>query len=216
MYNIIENEIVPLFYTRTADGLPRAWVKRMKNSISRVSAQFNTRRMLSEYTQKFYISAANRWKFLSDNQMSEAKNLAQWQKNFEKVWQNLEISKVIINTIDDQTKTTDSQLTVGMQLNVRALVNLDTISPDDVTIEVYHGPVDSWGDIKNGSPVRLECKTVQTAQQEHWFEGIITCDTAGRHGLAVRLLPHHPALSNPYEMGLILWEESKKKATVRT
>jgi starch phosphorylase len=102
-----------------------------------------------------------------------------------------------------------SQLKVGSQLSISALVKLDSVSPDDVSVELYHGPIDSWGNIKDGWAVRMDYKEASERQGEHWFAGSISCKRTGQHGVTVRVLPKHPDLVNSYEPGLILWETIK-------
>ena len=73
IYNTLENEVIPLFYTRSADNLPRAWIKRMKKSIKWITPRFNTDRMVGEYTRRFYNPAAARYRYLTAEAMSRAK-----------------------------------------------------------------------------------------------------------------------------------------------
>ena len=97
-------------------------------------------------------------------------------------------------------------LKVGSQLSIRALVKLGNITPNDVSVELYHGPVDNWENIKNGSAVRMDYTKAAEQDGEHWFVGSMPCSRTGQHGVSVRVLPKNPNLTNPYEMGLILWE----------
>ncbi|MHC5073752.1 MAG: alpha-glucan family phosphorylase [Planctomycetota bacterium] len=212
IYNILENEVVPLFYTRTADNLPRGWIHRMKNAIKYIAPQFSTWRMVGEYTRRFYNHAGARWRYLTENDMTRIKNLAEWKQNIKNAWAELEIKKVDIQICDDGKKkmldTTQAQLKVGYKLNVRTLLNLGRIKPDDISVEVYHGPVDAWGDIKAGSILQLNLKQEEKDQEGFWFEGTLPCKSSGRQGLAVRVLPKHPDMVDPYEPGMILWEST--------
>ena len=94
IYNILENEIVPLFYTRSADDLPRAWICRMKNSIQRITPQFNTDRMVRDYVRRIYNPAAARWQYLTGEAMSKAKTLAMWKSNMKSMWPEFSIKDV--------------------------------------------------------------------------------------------------------------------------
>ena len=217
IYNILENEIAPLFYTRSVDNLPRAWIKRMKNCIKQITPRFNTNRMLSEYTRKFYIPAASKGKYLSEEGMSGAKSLSAWKLHMKESWHEFDIKEVHIETLDEQAGSTDKQLKVGSRLAVKALVKLGQVHPDNVSIQIYHGKTDSWGNISDGTAVEM-CHQHADSDIEHsgeyWFTGIITCTTSGRQGFAVRLLPKHPDMTNPYELGLILWEKTNTAAAV--
>lgn len=56
LYDLLENEIIPLFYqTRSSDGLPGEWILRMKESIRTIGPQFSMRRMVKEYFERLYL-----------------------------------------------------------------------------------------------------------------------------------------------------------------
>jgi starch phosphorylase len=210
IYNILENEVVPLFYTRSSDGLPRAWIHRMKTTIKWVTPRFNTNRMTGEYTEKSYNPAAANWQRLTDEAMSRAKELSRWKSYIKSVWPAFAIKDVQIQVgngqKDDRINIKQPRLKVGSQLDVRVLVKLGQATPQDVAIELYHGRIDSWGNIENGSVIRMEYREKSENEGEHWFTGVMSCKNSGRQGLAVRVLPNNKDLVNPYELGLILWE----------
>jgi len=210
IYNILENEVVPLFYTRSADNLPRAWIRRIKDSIKWIAPRFNTHRMVGEYTRRFYNPAAAKWRYLTAGDCSRAKELSTWKSNIRTAWPQFAIKDVQVQVNNgegtEQLNLEQAQLKVGSRLSVTALVRLDSVSPDDVSVELYHGPTDAWGNIRDGSSVRMDYKQPSQQQGEHWFVGLISPAIAGQQGLAVRVLPRHADLVNPYEPGLILWE----------
>lgn len=210
VYNLLENEVIPLFYTRSADDLPRAWLRRVKNSIKSIAPRFNTRRMVTEYTQKFYNPAAARWRYLTADSMARAKAFAQWKSDMKQAWPEFAIKDVQIEVKNGEgsqpLNLKQPYLKIGSQLSINALVKLASVKPDDVSVEFYNGPVDSHGNIKNGSAVRLDYKESAGQDGEHWFTGSMSCRSTGRQGVAVRVLPRNVDLVNPCELGLILWE----------
>ncbi len=209
MYNMLENEVVPLFYTRSADKLPRAWISRVKNSIQFITPQFNTDRMVGEYVLNSYIPAAKRWQHLAAEDMARIKALAQWKQNINSVWNELEIKDVQINikTEGKEQKLSPRapKLKVGQSLQVKALVKLARLTPQDVSVQLYSGNVNAWGEISDGSAVEMNYQSQNEQTDEHFFTGTMLCETSGRQGVAVRLLPKHPDLLNPNDMGLIQW-----------
>ena len=215
IYNMLENEIVPLFYTRSADNIPRAWICRIKNSIKWIAPRFSAHRMVAEYTQRFYNPAAAKWRYLTAEAMAAARTLTMWKSNMRKAWPEFAVKDVQVQADNGernkQLNLGQPQLKVGSQLSVRALVKLDGVSPDDVSVELYHGPLDSWGNIRDGSAVRMDYKQASEQQGEHWFVGLVPCTKTGQQGLAVRILPRNADLVNPYELGLILWEPPAEK-----
>jgi starch phosphorylase len=151
-----------------------------------------------------------KWQYLTAEAMSKAKALSDWKSNMRNAWPNFAIKDVhvCVNNGEEGTQLDPKrpQLKIGAELSVEALIKLDGISPDDVSIELYHGPVDAWGQIKDGSAVRMDYKQPSQQDGEHWFAGLMPCRATGQRGVAVRILPKNVDLVNPYEMGLILWE----------
>ncbi len=211
IYNMLENEVIPLFYTRSADNLPRAWICRMKNSIKWVAPVFNTHRMIADYTRRCYNPAAARWRYVTAEAMSRARALSMWKSNMRSAWPEFAIKDVQVKANGDQNgellNSKQPQLKLGSDLTIEALVRLGKASPDDVSVEVYHGPVDSMGNITQGSAVRMDYKEPSGQNGDHWFVGSMPCKTSGRRGLAVRILPRNEDLVNPYDLGLVLWEK---------
>ncbi|MCK4752480.1 MAG: alpha-glucan family phosphorylase [Planctomycetes bacterium] len=217
LYNILENEVVPLFYSRSADNVPRAWIKGVKKSIEWITPQFNTHRMVSDYTRRFYNPSMARWNYLAAEDMTKAKELSIWEDNIRAAWPEFAVKDVKIELGKAQVRQTNLKqpcLKVGSQLNVKALVKLAHISPDDVSVQLYHGSVDTWGNIKKGSAIKMDYKESSDQQGEHWFVGSVPCTQTGRHGMAVRILPFNPDLVNPYELGLVLWETTVDRASL--
>ena len=213
IYDVLENEVVPLFYARSADNLPRAWIRRVKNSIKWIAPRFNTHRMVAEYTRRFYNPSAAKWRYLTAEACARARAFSSWKSDLQKAWPELAVKDVTMEIKNgdgmEPLNPKKPQLKVGTQLYVRALVKLGTIKPDDVAVELYHGLVDTWENIRDGSAVRMEYEQASELEGEHWFIGSMPCKKTGQHGVSVRILPRHDYLVSPYEMGLILWETSK-------
>ena len=219
IYNLLENEVVPLFYTRSADNVPRAWVSRIKKSIEWTTPQFNTDRMVSEYTRRFYNPAMARWKHLTAEDMTKAKELSEWEANMKRAWPEFTVKDVTIQAANGKDRKLDAKqpyLKVGSKLKVKALVKLNQASPHDVSVELYHGPVDTWGNIKDGSAVKMNYKEPADQENEYWFVGSVPCMQTGRQGMAVRILPSNTDSVSQYEMGLILWETTADRQSLVT
>jgi starch phosphorylase len=196
IYDLLEQEIVPAFYTRSSDGLPRAWLRMMKSSISTICPFFNTNRMVQEYMEKCYWPSAQRFARLSDDGLRRAGVLAQWRRSVQRGWPQVRIEVVESDGADP--------MHVGSALEVKARVNLGGLSPDDVEVQLFHGVVDSLGEIPNPRTVPMSHNGAHEGSS--WvFHGTIPCRSSGQHGYAVRVLPKHPDLANPFEPGLVCW-----------
>jgi len=218
IYDILERELIPLFYRRKADGLPRGWIRQVKNSVKWIAPRFSARRMVTEYRDRFYKPALERWGRLSTDSMSKARLLSAWNSHIKEGW-----PEVAIQNVETRVRKGDEsfelglgerRLTVGSQLTVRALVRLGSIAPEEVSVELYYGRVDAWENIQDGSAVRMDCEGTGDKQGTYWFSGMIPCRVSGRQGLSLRVLPRHEDLLNAYEPGLVLWDTAQTASAV--
>ena len=92
---------------------------------------------------------------------------------------------------------------------VKAWLNIDGLDPNDLSVQVYYGRIDAGGQIADGHilPMVMDKKE---GNKTFLYEIAIPCDTTGQHGFALRVLPQHPELINPHELGLITWENGNQ------
>ncbi len=180
IYDQLEHEIIPLFYERSSDGFPLEWIARMKRSIAAHSSFFNTHRMVQEYTESSYLSAAERAKDLYAQDMEGIRELSDWQQRVQEAW-----SKVHVRVNQDAPQ---GQLEVGVPFTVQADVSLGTLSPEDVEVQLYLGRVGNHGGIIDATVTTM--KQVRSNETSHLYEAAnVTCDQSGSIGYTVRLLP---------------------------
>ncbi|MCZ6683757.1 MAG: alpha-glucan family phosphorylase [Planctomycetota bacterium] len=196
IYDLLEKEIIPAFYDRGPDGLPRRWIARMKASMRTICPMFNSNRMLEEYTNRLYVPAARRWRHMSKDNFAATKALARWKHELIAHW-----SEVRVEHVEAEDP---GELPVGAYLGVKARVHLGRVSPDEVAVELYHGRVDPSGQLVEGrsEPMTLSEKLENGSSA---FIGRIPCVQSGQHQFAVRILPQHPDLAHRFDTGLILW-----------
>jgi starch phosphorylase len=198
LYDLLERDVVPLFYDRGSDDLPRRWISRMKACIGKLNYYYNTHRMVQEYTERLYLPTAQRYQQLKSEEMGPARALAEWKRRVREHWPEIEIQQVDAESLTD--------LRVGDEIHARAVVHLGELSPDDVTLQLTIGPVDTSGEIVEGKITALEYAGVGEAEGEHLFEANnVPCDQSGLYGYTVRVLPSHPDLVTPFLPGLITW-----------
>ncbi len=139
LYDLLEKSVIPLFYERGYDGLPRNWIAKMKNSMREIGPVFNTQRMEEQYAQELYIPEAQRYQALNANQQQGAKDLSAWLDKIRQRWGQVRITAVHSDAQDN--------LPVGAKINIQALVSLGELQPDDILVQVYFGLVSAQGDI---------------------------------------------------------------------
>ncbi len=196
LYDLLEKEIVPLFYSRGADDLPRQWITKMKGAMRAIGPEFNTNRMVREYTEKMYLPALDRGNDLSANNFARAKEIAVWKRHLRENWQGLKILEVHV----DNHKT----LKVGDSVTVRAHVDLGHLKPEDVSVELFYGVLNAQGEIENPK-VALMKPAEKPKGSVYEFAAVNKLLMSGRLGHTVRVLPRHEDLENPLKLGLVLW-----------
>src|SRR5438128_2429768 len=125
LYQLLENQIVPLYYAKPDGKLPLAWLQLMRESIRTVVPEFNTHRMVREYNEKLYEPAAGAHQRLQQDGGKKAVELSKWKEKIRKEWPQITIEKVTVPT------TTTGSIPTGEWIEVNAVVNLGTIEPDE-------------------------------------------------------------------------------------
>ncbi len=195
IYDILEKEVVPLFYDRGADGLPRGWADLMKSSMMSLCPVFNTNRMLVEYSQKFYQPAHRRQASLLADGQKRARTLAGWKRRILDGWKDVAVLEV---------KADVGALKVGDNLEVKAVVRLGQLDQEDVVVQYIRGNLDQHGNLID--PVTLDMETCDTMGGS-----VIVCSagsplrTSGLQGYAVRVVPRHADLADLVDLPVVVW-----------
>lgn len=195
LYNLLEKEVVPLFYQRGSDDIPRGWVDMMRAGLKDLVPVFNAHRMVQEYGRRYYVPCTERYWNLSADDMSGAKDLAEWRRRLMTNWQSVVVESVVSGG--------GREIEVGEKIGVSAQVRLGELTPEDVTVEAYFGPLDHHGDFAGRETVILNLFGSQEGLYE--FRGRIPCTQTGRFGFTVRVTPSQKKLENPFTMGLVKW-----------
>lgn len=196
IYDLLEQEIVPLYYNRSSDGLPRGWINYMKHSIKSCCPVFNTNRMVEEYARRCYTPSAERYAQLSGDDLRSATSLSQWRRKLLREWNHVKVENVEADGRD--------AMRVGAEFEVHARINLGGLTPDDVEVQLFHGIIDNADNIPEPSTA-LMATNGEVVGPSWSFKGKIRCQASGHYGYAVRVLPRHPNLGNAFEPGLVCW-----------
>jgi starch phosphorylase len=196
IYMVLENEIVPMFYSRGRDGLPRDWIRRMKNTMRTVCPVFGASRMVREYTERMYLPAGKRWEALAADGLARAKALAAWRVRIRQAWRSVAVQAVQAETV--------APLEAGGARPVWAEVRLGDLDPREVSVALYAGPIGSDGDIVGATISEMQVEGPPRSGV-HRYTGTLRGKETGLHGFRIRVLPAHPDLTEPLEMNCIAW-----------
>jgi len=197
LYQLLENQIIPLYYAKPDGKLPLAWLQLMRESIRSVTPVFNTHRMVKEYTERLYIPAARSHENFAQNGCEPATQLSHWKARMRKDWPQVRIHDVQVGNKDRQN------ILVGESLQVSAHVYLGDVDPNHVRVEAYHGEADNGG-IKNPSVSVLNASG-RNGDGSYLYQGSVPASESGAYGFSVRVVPTHPHLMQSHELRLIAW-----------
>ncbi len=196
IYNLLEQEIVPLFYDRGIDNIPREWVAMMKNCLRSICPKFNSHRMIENYTDLFYMPSHEKCKMLLSEGIKGGKILSDWLQKVESRWSGIRIREISYEN--------GRIAAVGDDVTINVSIFLNELQPEDVSVDLYQGHVDSRVNFLTNEIINLRVHRC-TDKQTFIFRGKIPCRETGRHGFVVRVLPSHENLISPYQTRLILW-----------
>lgn len=195
IYDTLENEIIPLYYSKGDDKLNSRWIKKMKASIKTVGGVYNTGRMLVDYLNKLYMPQVNRYDALKNN-IDAITNYLNWEQNLKSKWALIKITPT--SHLDDLS------VNAGTDIKMSCNVFLNGIDPNSVTVEVYCGKLDEQGKMTNSLYTEMSLSnTIGDSNYEYSSDLVI--DDGGNYGYTFRVLPKHELLINKHDLSLCKW-----------
>ena len=194
LYELLQDQVIPMYYRRNALGFSPDWVRMAKRSIATLLPRFNSTRMVMEYVNKFYIPASRQWRRYSEDDFAAAKTLADWKYKVCRAWEHVSIRR-----LDAPSK----RIAYGESLQVRVAVNLDGLVPEDVRVELLVGRDSKSEEGEHRKTLELKPVGQQGSQYEFALE--LTPELCGKLLYRVRVYPYHELLTHPLEMGLMIW-----------
>jgi glycogen phosphorylase len=189
LYRLLEAEVVPQFYDRDAGGIPRAWIARIRASMSRLTPEFSSNRMLREYTERAYLPAAAALRDRVANGEQLAREINAWDQRIRREWWRVAFIQESIEPVKD-----------GHRFHVS--VHLGVIEPDAVQVELYAEPIDG-----TDVPIRIAMACagkLPNAANSYLFEATAPAARPAAD-FTPRVVPNHPGAQVPLENPCILW-----------
>jgi starch phosphorylase len=191
LYAILEKEVIPEFYTRDEHGIPRNWVARMRESMARLTPVFSTNRVVRQYTEEHYLSAAAAFRLRAENRGSVGADLVAWQAELARHWSALRFGSA---TVEQQ----------GEQNLFHVQVFLDDLDPNVVGVDLY---ADAQ---KGGAPITQAMTrdepTVEATSAFTYSASVPTTRPVADY--TPRLVPRREGALVPLEAPFILWHET--------
>ena len=189
LYDRLEREVIPEFYQRNDQGIPTAWVGRMRESMARLTPRFSAERTVREYTEKHYLPAAAASQTRMANHGARARQIVDWRQEVGRKWSAVRFGKGPNRTID------------GHQV-FEVEIWCDTLDPQTLRVELYADG------LKDGTPVRLEMTRLQPvagAPGGYYYSATVPAERPTTDYTA-RVMPHCDGVAIPLEEARILWQ----------
>ncbi|MGH8094096.1 MAG: alpha-glucan family phosphorylase [Chthoniobacterales bacterium] len=186
LYNLLEQQVIPEFYNRNADGVPTAWVARMRESMARLTPSFSANRTIRQYTEQYYLPGAAAYKERVANKGAIGTQLVNWRHTLEQKWSSLRFGEVKIET-------------EGEHHAFEVQVYLNDLDPDWIRVELY-------ADGRDGDePLRQEMTRVRQAVNGYIYTGSVSA-TRPANEYTPRIVAHFPHVAVPLETSQITWQ----------
>ena len=189
LYDLLEREVIPEFYTRDDQGIPVAWVARMRESMARLTPCFSTNRAVREYTEQYYLPAASAYRERAADRGASGMQLVDWRHTLNENWTALRFGEVKVDTDEGQ-----------LVFEIQAY--LDDLDPDSVRVELYADGV------KGGAPERVEMERLRQlvgAASGYAYRAKVPAVRPASDYTA-RLIPRRDGVAVPLEDARILWQ----------
>jgi len=198
-YNILENEIVPLFYNRDKNNIPTDWIQKSKMSFHSSIYDFSSHRMVWEYLQKFYIPMLNRGELYSQEEHTKLYQFSAWKSRIQRHWEKVRITLKNQSSYDVDYRV----MSAGESREIAISVNTGGLKSSDIKAEVTL----QLQDVQYGHkqmrnfPMGLVSENGETLE----YRAHVTADTDGTYSFNCRIIPTHRDLFNPHETQFIKW-----------
>ncbi|MCC7429900.1 alpha-glucan family phosphorylase [bacterium] len=197
IYDILERQIIPIYYERNEKGFSKNWVKIMKESIVSNAPVFSTDRMVKEYFTKFYEPAVKHFDRLASDNFLVAQHLLNWKNRIRQNWENVKIELTNESGFDGQI------VKIGDSLEVTLKIDLASFSQDEVSVEFYVAGIDDDKE-KLGIKV-IAMDYIGEESGYSFYKGVFSPHVNGKFGYSARVVPKNDLMVHPYEMGLVKW-----------
>ncbi|HTW03564.1 MAG TPA: alpha-glucan family phosphorylase, partial [Streptosporangiaceae bacterium] len=194
LYDLLGQSVAPLFYDRDADGLPRRWLEMVAHTLRTLGPRVQATRMVREYVSSMYVPAGRSSRALAGPGYGGARELAAWKARVTAAWPGVAVEHV---------EADDGEPSPGAKLVARASVALGELSPQDVTVQLVYGTAGDEDQIIAPRFADLELESGPADGAAARYVGEVELGRPGPFGYTVRVLPRHPLLASPAEMGLI-------------
>jgi starch phosphorylase len=180
LYNILEYDVISVFYDRKNGGVPIRWLQMMKASIKMALQEFSSHLMVTKYATQFYGEAARHYDTLLQKNAQAAKEILQQHDRLKTLWKNIQVG--------EPSRDREGPFRIGDTVQMSCEVNLGEIKPEEVEVQLYYGNLKSGDHLIAGQTQLM--RVLQNRDNGQYLYGCdLTCEASGRFGFTVRVTP---------------------------
>jgi starch phosphorylase len=200
LYDTLENEIIPLYYDKDKNGIPNAWIEKIKHSFHSTISQFSAHRMVWEYLQKYYIPAMKRAEKYTQEEYRELHLFTTWKNRIERLWDKIELSIKNGEGMDEDRRI----LSAGEERKISLFVDSAGLNQKDLRVEIILERQDAYREHQAMKIIPMGLVAKKGENQLEYRAHVVTKND-GSYRFNCRVLPVHPDLFNPHEVRLVKW-----------
>ena len=198
IYNMFENEIIPLYYAHNSRGYSPEWVQTIKNSISKIAPHYTMKRMFDDYIDRFYVKLAKRHEAIVKDNYALAREMAAWKAEVEAHWAQVRLAKPLSGRVAQSWV----EAKIGEQFNADIVIDKGALN-SDIAVEVVITYVMPDGSLEFKNTQKLE--KISEEGSLVTFNGKVLASRPGNYKRAIRVYPTHLALPHRMDMAYMLW-----------
>ena len=196
LYELLENQVVPLYYRRDGHGYSEGWVRKSKSSIKSLMPRFNAQRMVMDYVRDYYGPASRQQRRMTRETGDPATDLARWKHKVAEAW-----PKVSVERVDEAVTEIES----GGSLRISVAVHLEGLSAEDVRVECLVGIESEYGEFEVKERHGLTPKEEKRKDGATLFHLDLEPSLPGLQSYKLRVVPYHSDMAHPQETGRMIW-----------
>jgi starch phosphorylase len=196
LYELLQDQVVPLYYEHSKMGFSQGWVKMAKHSMASIMPRFNSKRMVGEYLAKCYLPASQQHRLFKQNQYENSHTVAEWKARIRHAW-----AGVTIRRLDSER----AEINYGESLRFEVGIKLNGLKPGDVVVEILLGLQTKRERLQQLRRFRFESTGTTTEAGEDVFALEIIPEQCGKLEYRIRAYPYHDIQTHPFELGMMRW-----------
>jgi len=197
IYDMLEDEIIPLYFDKSDDGISHKWVSYVKNTISEIAPHYTMKRMLDDYIDKFYNKLIDRSRKMQENNYSYARKVERWKRKIVRNWNEMEIVYV------RYPSNGADAIFMGEKADVELEIKLNGLKAEDIGVELLVGKKENEEDEKVSYKIELELKDVK--DDIATFKGVAPIEVSGMVRFIYRIYPKSDMLPHRMDFNLVRW-----------